>query len=427
MQYNRDRTLAFLLTIIFPFGGLVYTLFHWRESWAKNTFWLACIYMGAVLIFWPEGTLLGQGADGGRYVLRLMDMHSSSITLWDILSQYQTDYNTMDYYQRLLTFFVSRFTDNGHVLFAAFAFVFGFFYSRNVWYILERLPNKKLGVFLVLFSLFFLVCPITQINGARMWTALHVFVYAVMPYLLERDRSKFWWVLLTPLIHYSFLYVAIFALFFFFLPYKLKATSWVFIGLALVFFVGTLFVNTLNLDAVNGMLEEYSPETYENSINSYVSQSAADRRSESAAAFNWYVAASGNMLFWCYNLLLIAMFPCMIRNFKANDGLKHLYSFSLLLGGFANIMALIPSGGRFQILSQMFKVPLTLLVVMNIPRSDRFRSLVIVVSALLLLPLVFEVRKVLDFFSVSFLFGNFITVFFWENNVPIIDLIKQLI
>lgn len=424
---NNHHSIALFLTIVFPFGGLIYTLSHWREKWAKNMFWLACVYLGAVLIYWPEGTILGLGADGGRYVLKLMEMYGSSITLKDILGQYQTDYDTMDYYQRLMTFFVSRFTDNGHVLFAAFAVVFGFFYSRNIWYVLEKFPNKRLGNLFILVTLYFLVCPITQINGVRMWTALHVFVYALMPYLLERDRSKLWWVLLTPLIHFSFLYVSVFAIAFFLLPYKLKSRSWIFLIVAFVLFVGTLFVNALNLDAVNGMLEEYSPESYERQIDTYVSQDQADRRAEASEAFNWYVTASGNTLFWCYNLLLMALLPCVKRNFKNNEGLMHLYVFTLLLGGFANIMALIPSGGRFQILSQMFKVPLILLVAINIPRNDIFRRIVSITSLILLLPLVFELRKLLDYFSITAVLGNFITVFFWENNVPLINFIKRLV
>lgn len=426
MSYsNKNKNTAVFLTLVFPFVGLIYTLSHWRESWAKNTFWLACIYMGAVLIFLPEGAILGEGGDGGRYVLYLMEMYGSNITLAQIFGQYQIDERTMDLYQPLVTYLISRFTDNGHVLFAAFAFVFGFFYSRNIWYILEKLPNKKLGNLFILVTLYFLICPITQINGVRMWTALHVFVYALLPYLLERDRSKIWWVLLTPLIHFSYLYVAIFALMFFILPYRFK-TSGGLLLFAFAFFVITLFVNTLNLDAVGGMLEEYSPETYEDRIEGYVNQDYADARASAAAKRNWYVAASGTIIRWVYSILLIALLPCIKRNFKNDDGLMCLYVFTLLLGGFANIMALIPSGGRFQLLSQMFTVPLLLLVVMNVSRGDTFQKLVNIALIPLIIPFFFQARQLFDFFSITLVLGNFITVFFWENNVPLITFIKQI-
>ena len=424
---NRNRGIAYVLSFLFPFGGLLYTLGHWRESWAKNTFWLICIFLGAVLVYCPEGTFLGEGSDDGRYVLRLMGMYGSSITLRDILGQYQIDQYTMDLYQPLMTYLVSRFTDNGHVLFAVYAVVFGFFYSRNIWYILEKFPGNKLGNLFILVTLYFLICPITQLNGVRMWTALHVFVYALMPYLLDRDRSKLWFVLLTPLIHFSYLYVSLFALAYFFLPYRLKTHNRIFLIFALTFFVVSLFINTLNLDAVGGMLEEFSPESYEDRINGYVNQDTADRRAAASALNNWYVAGSGNILHWAYNLLLLAMLPCLKRNFKNDESLIHLYVFTLLLGGFANIMALIPSGGRFQLLSQMFKVPLLLLVVMGIPKGDNYRKLVNVALIILLIPFVVEIRKLFDAFSITALFGNFITVFFWENNVLLIDYIKRLL
>lgn len=424
---NKNSATAFILTLVYPFGGLIYTLSHWRENWAKNTFWLACIYMGAVFVYWPEGTILGVGADGGRYVLELMKMYGSSISLKDVISQYQTDYSSMDLYQQLLTLLVSRFTDNGHVLFAFYAFVFGFFYSRNIWYILEKLPNKKLGGLFILVTLYFLICPITQINGVRMWTALHVFVYALMPYLLERDRSKLWWVLLTPFIHFSFLYVAVFALAFFLIPYRIKSNKGLLLYMAYAFFIVTLFVNALNLDVVNSMLEEYSPETYDRQINTYVNQNYADRRADESKALNWYVTASGSISHWIYSLLLIALFPCIKKRFKDNEALAQLFVFTLLLSGFANIMALIPSGGRFQLLSQMFKVPLILMVAMSIPADTVFRKLVNVALLFLLVPFVFQFRQLLDYFSTTLLVGNFITMFFWEDNLPLIDLIKQLI
>lgn len=427
IRNNNNSSTAFILTLVFPFGGLIYTLNHWRESWAKNTFWLACIYLGAVLIYWPEGTILGQGADGGRYVLELMEMYGSNISLSQILGRYQIDQRTMDLYQPLMTYFISRFTDNGHVLFAVFAFVFGFFYSRNIWYILERMPNKRFGNLFILVTLYFLVSPITRINGVRMWTALHVFVYGVMPYLLERDRSKLWWVILTPLIHFSYLYVALFAIVYALLPYKTKTQNYFFITVAFIIFFASLLVNSLNLSSVSGMLAEYSPETYEGRISQYVSQDVADRNAEASALNNWYVAGSGIIKGWCYNILLLLLYPCLRRNFKNNDKLWNLFVFTLIFGAFANIMSLIPSGGRFQIVSQMFKVPLILLVVLNISKSDIFRKYVNFATIFLLIPFVVDFRRLFEFFSTTAIFGNFITVFFWENNVSLISLIKRII
>ena len=115
VQQRRSRESAvnvYLLTLIFPFFGLIYSLVRWRESWARNVFWMACVYMGAVFIFFPEGTVFGQGADGARYAMWLADMYHSKTTIADILSGFMRDSRTMDLYQPLLTYLISRFTDN---------------------------------------------------------------------------------------------------------------------------------------------------------------------------------------------------------------------------------------------------------------------------------------------------------------------------
>lgn len=428
MSLSKTRgSTAKILTLIFPFAGLVYSLANWRETWAKNAFWLACIYLGAVLIYHPEGTILGIGGDGGRYVLRLMDMHNNQdLTLETIFSLYQSDSSYLDLYQQLTTFFVSRFTDNGHVLFAIYAFVFGFFYSRNIWYILEKLPNKRLGWIAILVTLYFLICPITQINGVRMWTALHVYVYGMMPYLLERDKSKFWLILITPLIHFSFLYVAIGGALWLIVPMKVKKDGFT-LYVALSIFIVSIFANSISMNSVGSMVTEYAPESYEERLESYMSEEYISARAHSASFNNWYVGLSGTIISWSYNILLILLLPCIKRYVNNQYNLKHLYVFALFLGAFANLMSLLPSGGRFQLLSQMFKVPLILIMALSISQNDGFRKAVNYSIIFLLLPFMFEIRKLLDYFSITAIMGNFVTALFWENNVPLIDLIKRII
>lgn len=428
MSNNKDSyQSALVLTLLFPFAGLIYTLRNWRAWWAKNTFWLVCVYMGAVQIFCPEGTILGMGGDGGRYVLRLMSMYSDSTSFRSILSSYLVDPQIMDLYQPLVTCLVSKLTDNGHVLFAVFAFVFGYFYSRNIWYILDKLPNKKFGYLFILVTLYFLICPISQINGVRMWTALHVYVYGMMPFLLDNDKSKIWWVFLTPLIHFSFLYVTIFGLMWVILPYKIKTSSSIFLHIAFVFFFATLFIKSVDINTVGALIEDYAPESQEERLGAYISEDYMAVKSEQSGRNNWYVGASYIIFHWSNNILMLMLLPCFRRMFKYCYDLIHLYVFSLFFGGLANIMALVGSGGRFLTLFHMFNVPLFLIVAMSISKSDRFRKALYYDTILLFIPFVFNIRQLFDYYSITAILGNFITVFLWENNVTLIDLIKQVL
>lgn len=418
----------FIVTLLFPFVGLILSLVQWKKSWAMNMFWLACIYMGAILIYHHEGTMLGEGMDSGRYVLTLINMHNNPyITFWSVLSLYQIDMNYMDLYQQLITYFVSRFTDNGHVLFAVFAIIFGYFYSRNIWYILDKLPSKKLGIIYVLFGLFFLICPITQINGVRMWTALHVFVYAMLPYLVEKKKSRLWLLFITPLIHFSYLYVGIFSIIYVLIPFRFKTNNSLFIYFAIITYIVTLFINSLSLDTVSSMIAEYSPEAYEDRIDLYVNQNLLDRNNTAAAANNWYLAAGRNISNWSYSIILVLIFPIIRKYFKGNESITNLYIYTMLIGSFANITALIPGGGRFQLLATMFKLSTILLIILNIPKNMTVYKISSIFSIILILPLIVEIRKLFDFFGINLIFGNFITLFFIESNVPLIAFIKSLL
>lgn len=421
---NLRKQTAFFLTLVFPFAGLVYTLSHWRESWAKNTFWLACIYLGAVLIYWPEGTILGVGHDGGRYVLQLMEMHRTKVSLESIIGAYSVEHSSMDLYFPLVGYLVSRFTENGHCLFAVFAFVFGYFYSRNIWYILEKIQDKKLGSLVILVVLFFLINPITHINGVRYNTAIHVFVYALLPYLLDNDRSKLWWLIAVPFIHFSFFYVSIFGLLYVVLPKGSNSVGKTFLLISVLIFCVSLLVNSINMSSVKDLLTEYSPESFEERINDYVDQEVSNRLSEANAKNNWYVGASSLIKYWCYCILSLLLYPCFKRNSTICYQYRNLYAFSLLFGSLANIMALIPSGGRFYLVSQMFMVSLILLVSVRIPVSDIFKRALSFSLLLLVMPMVVDIRKLFDYFSITAILGNFITVFLWDYNVPLIQYIK---
>ena len=84
-----------LLAILWPFAGLITSLKHWRQPWAMNMFWVVCMYLGAIQIYHPEGTVLGDGADSGRYVLQLMDMYNNVHSFSDV-SKYFYDGSTID-------------------------------------------------------------------------------------------------------------------------------------------------------------------------------------------------------------------------------------------------------------------------------------------------------------------------------------------
>lgn len=425
MQKQSSNSInAFILTFIFPFAGLIIALNHWREKWAKNVFWLVCIYLGAVLVYCPAGTVLGDGSDGGRYVLKLINLYKTGASLEETLLLFFVESESLDLYFPLSCFFISRFTDSGHVMFAFFAAVFGYFYSRNIWYVLEKLPIIKFGGLIILVTLFFLINPITHINGVRFNTAVHVYIYALLPYLLEKDKRKLWWLVAVPLIHFSFLFVVVLTVLYVLLTIRYRNENWLVLKISIITFILSMFVSSLNISALNTAMQQLSPDSYEKRINDYVNEDTADVLAEKESETNWYVGASGIVKGLCYGVLLFLLYPCFKRNNDTCKQFMNMFVFALLFGALANILSFIPSGGRFQMLENFIELSLILLVATRIPQSDKYRNYVKYASVLLLLPFVVDIRKLFDFFSITAVFGNYLTVFFWENNVPLIYFLK---
>lgn len=410
-----------LLAILWPFAGLITSLKHWRQPWAMNVFWVVCIYLGAIHIYHPEGTILGDGIDGGRYVMQLMDMHNGNRGLYEQIAYSFTVRGGMDFYQLILTWIVSIFTDNGHVLFACFAAVFGFFYSRNMWYVLNRI-SEPLGWCAIIFvAILFLICPIWQINGVRMWTATHVFMYAILPYICEGNKKRLLWLIAVPFIHFSFLYFVVVSAIAVLLPNKFISNSGIVKWGLVAIFIGSLGLSAVNIPAITNALEQFSPDSYQDRIELYTCDTAFESLEAGRTTVNWYVNAASDIQFWVSNILLLVVALSRLNEVSS----RKLLNFALFISAIANIASQIPSGGRFLVIAHFFSYSL---IVWQITKLDSQNQLVFKVAKIaaipLLITLVFGIRSGLDYYGISLFCGNFLSALFWDNNVPFMNFIK---
>jgi len=86
----------------------------------------------------------------------------------------------IDVLRTFLSYTISRFTESQAILTMVYAFIFGYFFSRNIWYVFGLLKGKISFLEKVLLLALILVVPIWLINGFRMWTAFHVFMYGLL-------------------------------------------------------------------------------------------------------------------------------------------------------------------------------------------------------------------------------------------------------
>lgn len=409
-------------SILWPFAGLVSALRNWRQPWAMNVFWVACAYMGAIQIYHPKGTILGEGSDAGRYVLELQEMHRS-VNSFEEVSRYFYDGDTNDVFCSTLQYVVSRFTENGHVFFFVLAVIYGFFYSRNIWYILNRISDQRIRWLWVMVAVFFLVCPIWNINGVRMWTALHVFVYGAMPYLLEGKKKPLVWSAASILIHHSFIFPIALLTLFFTIGRRIPSNSRI-ITVFFAFYIVTLTVKNLDLGALNTALQVYLPSFYSDRIDGYVNSDVLGRNLERLAQNSWHVAFFNEVHYWINQILVVFTYIIFKRNSKKLSWLLPLFSFSLLIYGFSNILACVPSGARYITISQMFMVATFLLTFRYWACDKVLARFIPIVMLLFAFSLIFEIRKGFDYYGLDLLCGNFISAALIEVRTPLINLVK---
>ena len=132
---NKRKSLmsAWILFFINPFSATIIAFVNYRSAFAKNILWLFVVYYGFTIVISDEGM------DANRYRNNFIALTSNKISakdFVDLLYQEETEY--VDVAQPLITFFVSRLTKDPRILFAVFGLVFGYFYSRNIWFLLER-------------------------------------------------------------------------------------------------------------------------------------------------------------------------------------------------------------------------------------------------------------------------------------------------
>lgn len=404
------------LFLVWPMGALVSAFRNYKHLWAKNLFWLFCIFYGFTFVIGDKNS---RSNDAVRYTEQLEYFHTGSVSfskLTNIL--YSSEGGFVDVYQPVLTWFLGIFTDSPKWLFATYALVFGYFYSRNIWILIERSGVRLSGLLLLLLIVFALMNPIWNINGVRMWTAAQIFIYGIFNYyILSNKKSGLWWILSSIFVHFSFVFPVLLFLLFIFLPHMPIPL--------LLFYVISSTINDLNLSAVGDFLSSVVPEFLIPRVKGYTNVDYAELIGDQALQLSWHVRLVPISV---KVIIYIFIFYMMYYGFKKKNDyhqIRNLLSLALFLGGWANIAALVPSGGRFLVLSNVLFMA-TFFLYFSRPPHVKISLIRLPVYFLLAFIIIFNIRVGLDYTGFLTLFGNPLLSFFLTENLPLIEYIKGL-
>lgn len=396
--------------VFFPFLGFIQAIKHYRESWAKNSIWLFVIFYGYTMCR-PEIM------DSSRYVTKLKQLYNTPLN-WEVFiaNFYSDESGTVDIYQPMVTYLLSMITDNGNVLFAVFGILFGYFYSRNIWKLLDLTHGQKMNTTMIAILLAFAcVIGFWNLNGVRMWTAAHMFFYGAYLLLVEGKKKGIIIAVLSILVHFSFV-LPVGLLFLFYLgrlPWRVLY----------FFFISSFFISSLNIESIRTRLESIAPDFLLPRVKSYTSEEYVETISDLNATGNWYITYYSTSINWYIMILFTIIYFSRNKFGSYHKSFFNLFGFSLLFLSIGNITALLPSGNRYLLVAQLFATAF-LFFYYAVYDNREFKKWAMFCSPLLFFFIIVSIRMSFDTISLMTVLTNPILATLIDLPIPLIDLIK---
>jgi hypothetical protein len=377
-------------------------------------FLLLSFYFGLCFIVDPKGL-----TDSARIQSDFIDLANSDISFTQNISNFYNEGGSVDVYLPTTSWIISRFTYDSKWLFAFLALVFGYFWFSSIL-LVRRLVEKKLDFsILLVFILFVLINPIWQINGARMWTAIQIFFYGLLIIHIEKRSIGYLYLIFSFFVHFTLI-----------IPFLVYTTYHIFPIKNLFFFfflyLSTFFIGEFDLTIIQDNFN-FLP-SFLQSRKVYVN----DAYLESLKNGPIYLSAYLKTYYIIYKYIIIVILSWVFyQSYSANSinniVFNKLLLITLVFASFSNLASLFPSGGRFQILSNLLILSVFFWQISHRKKifSNLFIKYIFNISILFLI--VVNVRIGLDFVGIMFFIGNPVLNIFLIDNTPIIDYVKYFL
>lgn len=417
-SYSDDKSgyYAACIFLVWPLLAVVSAFRNYRSSWGKNILWAFVAFYGLTFAIGAES----QGSDIVRYVDEIEYLHGIPMSMNDAVNYYLQS-GEVDILRTIIAIAVSRVTESQSVLTLIYCFIFGFFFSRNIWYVLDRLKGKLRPITLLLLVCFFLVVPMWSIISFRMWTAAHIFIYGLLPFLFEGKWRGVFIASLSILVHFAFLVPM--GVLFAYIIFGNRLTIY------FIFFILTFLFAEINVEAFNDIVESYAPEIVQERTEGYRAENQVESYRESSETNEvWYSVWYGRALRWAVMGFLVILFWRGRTFFKDHERWLHLFSFTLLFFGVANLMSSLPSGGRYLSVATLPALALITMYVQNRQQERGMRQLIFLTTPALLLFVVVSVRIGLYSLSPTTILGNPIVALFLSGEyISLNDVMKTVL
>jgi hypothetical protein len=407
------------LFFLSPFLAAMVAIKNYQAAWAKNIVWAFVVFFGFTFGMAKETSVGKSSSDIFRNATELRVLYHQQLSFQDIKELYKKN-DDLDVLKLTIAILVSRLTENPQILLGIYGFIFGFFFSRNIWYLLERLNGPIKGFTILFLVAFILVNPFWNINGFRFYTAAQIFIYGLLPFLYEGKKKGLLLSAFSLLVHFSFV-VPVLVL----LIYAVFRNRTV---IYFILFIGSTITSEINLKGFNSFVEARAPKALSERTSSYRSERyVKDFRTGGNIYFeqsSWHAVYYQKALNWVLTAFIIYLFFKRKQLSFINKGLLNAFAFILLITSVANILSSLPSGGRYLTVANLAALSLIAFYTHEKYQNLFVKRLKFLLVPAMLLFIVVSLRMGFYSLSLNTFIGNPIVAMIADYNFPLNDFIK---
>lgn len=392
---------------VWPFAAFVYSLINYRR---RSSQIIMVLFTGLYAY-----SMMAESA--GLDLYRVLESAKLYATLsfdqvWAIVGGLYSEKEDagVDIYRDLVAFFVTRFTNDGHVLMMVYGLIYGWLYVMSLKALLRinRIKNIYTVFILISFSMIF---SMDQVAGVRFATAAYVMFIGVFRFLQTKQLKFLIVAALSGLVHFSFLAVlVVFVLYWLFKP----GNKILYILVVITFVAGNYFGDSVInfIDSLGGSLGARA--------GLYTGQETIVDQTV------WFVKYREEMMM-TYMLLYIVIIKFMNIRIREIQIHKQLFGFSLALLSLSNITGNIPHAGyRYQLVAIMFFIAYVYLLYRFNHEKQTIRLFSLLSMPFFMLQIIYALRSILFYTPFTLFFGVSPMVLFMKVEQTVWDVIKSI-
>lgn len=333
-----------LLFIIWPFFAFVFALFKCESRLVRRL-----VVIGFTAVMGANMYYVGVTHDSAQYASHFLEDAIYGVDLLDFMSQ-----GRIDILYPLSNVFVGMFTRNPRILFTLYGMLYGLLIYLSLCKIYDMyqvLPAKcqindhRLSAIFILIMIYF-ANPITSMPTFRFFFSVWLFFYGWLTYTDGQNRLGNICMLITPLIHTTFIIPLLIFVVHKYIPIPTKMLFW---GVILCFIIGQVLY-------VPDYMQEISFITDSEKYEGYIQDETNEEMMERAERIS--IVNEMSRILFKYIFFGILLYLCTVVNRIKREDEKskvvYVYNYILLFFCFAYLFAQVPSMGRFLFLANMF-------------------------------------------------------------------------